>query len=182
MNEWKHQYRKVDWAAGAIEEPTFEEYYLILAGTDGQLSYGYTFEEGYEFPWGDDDIEDWWRQTKGFEPINQAELWSGDSYSPLYKENREEWSSLWRQSDDHRTAWDAENPLPVELITHCSHEYGMYILAVPGANYSNSRGSTEQIEPAKMLYVDHRALDKFIKDYELEPEEGPGWFLTSYWD
>lgn len=34
MNEWKYQYRKVDWAAGAIEEPTFEEYYLILAGTE----------------------------------------------------------------------------------------------------------------------------------------------------
>ena len=60
----------------------------MVQSTDGQLSYGVVFDEDFEFPWDaekwEGDIEEWWRDVKGFSnPMYYPFDQEGD-YEPGY--------------------------------------------------------------------------------------------------
>lgn len=132
--------------------------------TDAQLWYGFTFEDGYKFPWAaepfDGDLEEWWRKEQGFVPPENV------PYGELF---------------DAERAFDKEHPCPAELITHCSGEYPMYGLAVRGSEYKANRGYPILIEGLGLSQGEIEPLKKFCERYELTPEGEIGWWLTSYW-
>lgn len=78
---------------------------------------------------------------------------------------------------------DAQEQAGVELVTHCSGDYPMYILAVSGAGMSASRGiplavdvpilNMNQLEGREKLRV-------FCKCHDI-PWVEPKWMLCSYW-
>lgn len=77
----------------------------------------------------------------------------------------------------------AQEQAGVELITHCSGDYPMYILAVAGVGWSASRGSTIEISMADMLVNQLVGTDKlreFCKRHDI-PWLNPKWLLCSYW-
>lgn len=126
--------------------------------SDGEISYGIVFEEGYEFPWDvdhDGDPEEWW-----ISKVLQL----------IYKDYAEMHAIL------------KDNPLPFQLVNYCSGEYPMYILAVPGTLKSAYRGSPKSFTLDE-LQVDEEASKKliaFCEEYGLEGESAIGWKLTSY--
>lgn len=126
--------------------------------SDGEISYGIVFEEGYEFPWDadyDGDPEEWW-----ISKVLQL----------IYKDYAEMHAIL------------KDNPLPFQLVNYCSGEYPMYILAVPGTLKSAYRGSPKSFTLDE-LQVDEEASKKliaFCEEYGLEGESEIGWTLSSY--
>ena len=99
----------------------------MITSTDGQICYGVAFEEGFEFPWGDGEIEDWWSYTvHGFNP--SFELFDADGN---YLNGREPSKDEIRRYFEERQVFDAAHSLPVSLVNYCSGDYPMYALVVP---------------------------------------------------
>lgn len=71
---------------------------------------------------------------------------------------------------------------PLDLVTYCSHEYPMYILAINGTETNVSRGYTEEIDPDDMKVPEDKiaALKAFCEEYDIEWQE-PKWLLASMW-
>lgn len=133
--------------------------------TDGQLAYGFIFEDGYEFPWDtepfDGDEKEWWRTVQGFDAAKgyPAEGWL-----------------------DYQKEFDAAHPCPVKVVNYCSGEYPMYMLAIPSSVRSARRGYPERIESLPDISeAEQDAFEAFISKYNLKPEGESGWFLSSYW-
>jgi len=150
--------------------------------TDGQISYGHLFEDGYEFPWDDetdyDEPEDWWRDVKGFK----------SSLNPWTKEG--DYADGWTREDprlsayyDERHKWINENPLPFEQVNVQSCDYPVYQLAVIGTTQTASRGYPTVFSP-ELLSVnpkDEEIFLKFMSDYLPSEQPELNWLLSSYW-
>ena len=144
--------------------------------SDGQISYGLSFEEETEFPWGEQEIDEWWRELKGYKPSTQlynsegqyinGERPSNEALKAYYEEQR---------------AWDAANPLPVELVLHCSYDYAMHILAVRGTFKSASRGHPQELDPTlfTILPEQREGLLAFCREHGIEIPGEPKWWLSS---
>lgn len=148
--------------------------------TDGQLSFGVMFEEGFEFPWDSDefggDVDEWWRAVKGFRNPHPCPYGADGNYRPGIKSGSREVAEY----HGYTVRWEADNPMPVQLVNYCSGSCPMYILAVK--HIRCWRGIPCEIDPA-MLEVseaDRRKLSDFLAFYGIEAEE-PRWWLTSYW-
>lgn len=130
--------------------------------TDGQICFGNVYEEGFEFPWDEYDLEDWWRKEQGFDESKgyPAEGWL-----------------------DYQKEFDAAHPCSVELVNYCSGDCPMYILAVPSTCKSNNRGYPEQFEPLELVVPEGelKTFHDFCIKHDLIPEEDAAWYLTSYW-
>lgn len=146
--------------------------------TDGQLGFGVVFEEGYEFPW-EDDIEDWWLNECGFKP--SVEIY-GDTATG-YANNVHPSQKVIDNYYDEKQAFKEAHPLPGRFENYCHHECPMWMLMVPSTFKRNSRGDATEIDPQKMTVTDEekKALLDFCEKYDLKYENGPSWFLTSYW-
>lgn len=78
-----------------------------------------------------------------------------------------------------------EDPnFPVDLVTHCHHEYPMYILAVSGTETTASRGYPQKIDglpEVSAAQIDR--LRAFADAHDLGDycEGEPGWYLCSMW-
>lgn len=151
--------------------------------TNGQLSYGIKFEEGFEFPWDAEpwngDHENWWKDMNGFENPHESPFTAqGNWREDLPEGEREKLFTKWNKfiSD-----WEDKNPFPVTLVNYCSDNCEMFILAVKG--FENRRGYPMKIEPADILpdAVKGAELIKFCRDYDIDFENGPEWYLSSYW-
>lgn len=124
----------------------------MSTSTDGQICFGYELTEDAEFPWSDDgDIETWWAKVSGM-PEN------GNQYT-----------------------WCRHNPPPVELVTHCSGEYPLFILAAAGTLVTAYRGTPKKIEALNIPHSARWALEEFVKEHGIEVEGEPCWLLSSYW-
>ena len=67
--------------------------------------------------------------------------------------------------------------MPFEWVTHCSYDYPMYILAVPGTHKHNSRGYPEKITS---LGVEPDILEAYLEFLKkLGITEQPEWWLAS---
>jgi len=151
--------------------------------TNAQLCYGIAFEEGTEFPWTDDkyafDIDDWWLDVQGFKPTVEIYDEEGNWLNGVSRDEETVNAYYNERAEFRRTM----KPLPVELVTHCSCDYQMHILAVKGTLITAIRGNPEEINPDKFwLYQeDIDALLEFCGDYGIEYETGPRWWLSSLW-
>jgi len=127
--------------------------------TDGIIVYGIQFEDG-ELPWsGNDDIEEWWNEETGFKGSVNS-----DSYY-----------------DDIR-AHQQKNPMPVEVVWHCSYDYPMFILSLPGKSISASRGYPTEFNPAELTVTEaeHKVLKDFCEKYDIKYTV-PKWVVCSMW-
>lgn len=133
--------------------------------SDGEIAFGIDLGEEGEvtLPWSDhEEIEDWWAEANGF-LITHPEPNSDDDAG-------------WERWFDARAVFLAENPLPVQLVLHCSYECPMYVLAVPGTNVSASRGYPVEI---KLTEPDPQPLLDFCKEHGIEVDTKPAWLLFS---
>ncbi len=144
--------------------------------SDGQLCYGLSFEEDTEFPWGEQEVDEWWRDENNYTPSMKVYDAEGQYIGGV------------RPSDDvmkayyaEQKAWEAAHPLPVEVVLHCSYDYPMTILAVPGTSKSASRGYPEPIDQSALTVTDaqREALLAFCREYEIEIPGEPKWWLSS---
>lgn len=144
--------------------------------TDAEIAFGVDLGEGEDctFPWDAGDIEDWWRKFNGFvNPIPEPE-WDAER-TP---ERDAQVTAYFKASRD----WYNANPLPVDLISHCSGDYPMYILAVPGTHTSASRGYPIKLDPNDFARNPNTIeFREFCEKHNIEPNEEPAWLLFSTW-
>ena len=154
--------------------------------TDGQLSFGVVFEEGYEFPWDADqyggDLDEWWQSISGYDnphkPFNEHGEWNPGV-------TRE--SQVYKDYSAYRKKWKEENPNPigcdgpVELVNYCSDGCPMYLLL--SKHYSAKRGHPENVDVDTLRNTDeaYQALAEFLDRFDIHTEDDPQWWLTSYW-
>ena len=151
--------------------------------TDGQISFGISFDEDFEFPWNEDkyegDIQEWWLDVTGFKPKWYPYTPDGD-----YKDGADSEDPRIGQYHDEKSQWLAENPLPVEEIIHCSYDYPMYIIAALHTYKNANRGYPISFEPSELKVDEDRKKDliDFCEEYldlsEVEDKE-PKWWLSS---
>lgn len=77
---------------------------------------------------------------------------------------------------------EAEDKYPLALISHCSYEYPLYVLAVARTETRARRGSPQEINPSTLAVTDEqiKALREFCERYDIEYTE-PTWLLFSNW-
>jgi hypothetical protein len=149
-----------------------------MSSATANLSYGFVFEEGFRFPWTDDednDIEEWWINN-GFD--NPIEYPYDEDYN-LKKGITTEDVELWYIN---RRDWLKDNPLPVELIAFGSGWESLYILTVKNAS-SSSDCDPIKLEPEFMSYekvwaLRQRLLD-FVATYGIKTTGEPKWWLSA---
>jgi hypothetical protein len=147
--------------------------------TDGEISYGVPFEEGYEFPWGDKDIDDWWiYDVLGFKHSFQIYTEDGEYLNgvrPLEADVR-------RYYDEKEAFAEKMPKLPVELVNYCSGDYPMYLLAIKGTQKTANRGYPTLLKPEDLTVPEEKitAFKEFLTRYELKSDSEIGWYLTSY--
>ena len=146
--------------------------------TNGIICYGISFEEDFEFPW-DDDWDEWWIKICGYKPLFEMYDEKGE-YIAGMKPAQEDRDKYW----DHKYKFKKEHPMPVEIVTHCSGDYPMYIIAIPRTVMSASRGYPLEFFPddLKDTLEDENILLQFCKDHGIEHEEMPKWWLASLWN
>lgn len=158
--------------------------------TDGEISFGIKFDEDFEFPWdqeSDDgecshsfegDIDEWWRAMNGFDrgdyPFDER-----GNYKPGITGDDPRISEYFARQN----AWDAAHPLPVQLVNYQHCDYAAYILAVPQSVITANRGSPVEIkiEALKTNEAAKQVLLDFCKRFEIEIDDEPKWWLSSYW-
>ncbi len=151
--------------------------------TDGQLSYGCVFEEGFEFPWDDEkydgDIEEWWMDISGF--VNPVECPYDEDGN--YKLGFDEGSPEIGKFFESERNWLKNNPIPVELVNYCSGNYPMYLLA--SKSITASRGGPTNVDQDFMSDEEtvHKKLIDFLTTYNIDYYSSQvGWWLSSYCD
>lgn len=162
----------------------------MTVSTDGQICYGIRFEEGFVFPWSDEDEngdptgwdgeEDWWlKGALGWKPTVQVYDEEGQ-YLPGFNDKSPETKAHF----DEYYAFLKAHPFPVAVVNYCSGDYPMYILAVPSSCKSNGRGFPEVFDPADLTVTaeERQTLLDFCNKYGIDiGDEAPRWWLSSYW-
>ena len=152
--------------------------------TNGEISFGYVFEDGFEFPWDKagyvGDIESWWLAINGYKPPFELYTENGE-YAPGFSSGDPRISEYY----DHRREWMDSHPIPVALVNYCSGDYPMYAMVVPSVGLSCRRGYPERFDPSDLLLslsVERiESLISFCQTHGIETQGEPRWLLTSYW-
>jgi hypothetical protein len=90
-------------------------------------------------------------------------------------------------SPDWEKYWEAqraaEAACPVDIVSHCSGEYPMYIVAIRGTERTANRGSPEVIDPASLAVPAEKieAAKAWCEAHRIEWQE-PHWLLCSMWN
>lgn len=90
-------------------------------------------------------------------------------------------ANIKRTSDDYYSkVSEARQSYPVDLIYHCSYDYQMYILAVPGTYVNASRGYPEEIDIEKLTpsFENIQRFKQWFIDKKIEYTK-PSWILAS---
>lgn len=150
--------------------------------TDGQLSFGFVFEEGFEFPWDDDkyegDIDEWWLDVRGFSGVAESPYDENGNYRTGLNSDSPEVSIYYEKERE----WLKNHPLPVKLVNYCSGDYPMFVIA--SKSFSNRRGYPNKISPESLMDTEEalQVLVDFCEEFGIEPEGEAAWWLTSYTD
>lgn len=134
--------------------------------TDALIAFGFDLGE---------DIEDFDVFTSDDEDLGIDEIFDAHIGVVPYKEPG------WVSHDEDEKIRAAA---PAELIRHCSGDYPMYFLAVPGTKKLARRGYPEAIDPGHMEVPAEKvsAFLEWCTKHGIEvPEEGPHWHLFSDW-
>jgi hypothetical protein len=149
-----------------------------MTSATANLSYGFIFEEGFEFPWTDDedsDIEEWWMDVNGY--VNPVECPYDDKGE--YKEGftRKDQDVWW----DNRREWLRTNPVPVKEVNYGWAEDSYIILAVKELR-SSSDCDPAALNP-NLLFLsvedDRLRLAKFVRKFKIETTGEPRWWLSA---
>jgi len=83
---------------------------------------------------------------------------------------------------DEDEKWgDDTKDFPVELITHCSGEYPMYIIALKNTHVWANRGYPQVIEELPIINIGTIVVARrWCEANDIEWQE-PKWLLCSYW-
>ncbi len=165
--------------------------------TDGLLIYGVAMPEDIELPWDQCDEEDWWIKETGFKASFYPFTEDGKGYAEGVSNGDPRIDAYFNEQSD----WMEEHPFPVEIHTHCSGEYPMFIVAPHNCKISASRGNPEIDVYSKMTALitpDMRerrlAAREFLKKYvdplNIDNSDGDGevsklefsWILASHWN
>jgi len=155
---------------------------VMSTSTDGEVSFGIKFDEGFEFPWDeesddgecshsfDGDIDEWWRAMNGFDrgdyPFDER-----GNYKPGIKSG----DPCVMQYYSRQNAWDAANPVPVKLVNYQHCDCPAYIIAIPQSVVTANRGSPVELnadtfkggDAAKVVLID------FCKRFGIEMNDQP---------
>ncbi|MHC4121838.1 MAG: hypothetical protein ACYSWO_30575 [Planctomycetota bacterium] len=149
---------------------------------DATICYGIAFNEDYEFPWEEGDLEsfeEWWLKEQGYvNPHPFPYTPDGQRKSGITREDAMVYHG-------HKRTWLKENPPPVRLVTGYSSDYPFYVLAVPGTVDTAHEGGPLPIDPNLMVVTteERLALIGFCATY-VDPEADKwisGWLLTAYY-
>jgi len=144
---------------------------IMGISSNGVMAFGIDLGEGDDLPWREfDDIDEWWNSVSGFNP----------SVNPYADDSSESSMDDINTYHDEKKLFEEENPLPIELVWHCSYEYPMFILAVNDTEMSASRGYPVEFNPSDMVITEAQiqVLKDFCEKYEIEYSE-PKWYLCS---
>jgi len=155
----------------------------MSTSTDGQICYGIVFPEGYQFPWDDEtfcgDLSEWWLFESGWNFSGPCPWDESGDYAPGFS-REDPRINVWYES---RRLWLAGHPCPVIAINYQSAECPAWILAIPSTLTIAHRGYPKRIESQTITINSdhHRLFFDFIEKYNLQGEESPDWYLSSYW-
>jgi hypothetical protein len=151
----------------------------MSTSVEANLSYGFVFPEGFQFPWSSDefdgDIDAWWRSINGFDNIHEKPYNEEGEYKP--GQNSASASVYY----DARRKWSNQNPVPVKLVNYCSAEQPMIIIA------DSDTFEAEWGSPASFNHDDFSQngaddLKAFLDKYGIKYEGEPQWWLSAYCD
>ena len=145
--------------------------------TDANICYGIFLDEDYEYPWGDEWEETWWRETAcGYRPPFELFNERGD-----WIDGKEPDKEIVSEYFDHQRNFEKAHPMPFELVNYCSGEFPMCILAVPGTVTRASRGYPKEINPLRLVVSSSFLLpfEEFCKEFGFSGERK--WWLSSYY-
>ena len=80
--------------------------------------------------------------------------------------------------------WQVEQKLPVQVITHCSTDYPMYILSAALTTHTSYRGRSRLLNMKSLTVQDEWAqnLQTALDALGIKPKQKePGWILASLW-
>lgn len=137
--------------------------------TDAIIAFGISLPE---------DLPEAFKETVGEDLDFESYIYglSGIQRPSLSYENTQVWEAYWNSRRE------ALAKFPLELITHCSGEYPMYILAARGTRIEARRGYPEEFNPKNLVVAEDKvdALRTFCEQCDI-PCQNPGWLLFSYW-
>ena len=147
----------------------------MTVSTNGQLCYGVQVKDG-EHPWENFDSAGWWLDICGWKPPFELYDEEGNYINgeePPKEKVREYYEALDKFTEEH--------PPQVEIVTHCSDGYPMYIVAMPGTFSRNYRGDPVKIENLNVPEGASKFLKDFCEKHNIPTEGDPAWWLSSYW-
>lgn len=148
--------------------------------TNAILCFGISLEEGYEPVWCDteydSDIDDWWCTVNGYKrPFELYDNQGNYIYVNGIKPSEERIQEYFH----HKRIWQKDHPLPIREVVHCSGDYPMYIIAVPGTVVVAHRGYPVEIDNHA---VDSEAFINFLSFcYKYNIYGDVKWWLCSMW-
>jgi hypothetical protein len=154
----------------------------MSVSTNGQLSFGIAFEEGFEFPWDDErfdgEIDKWWRCVRGFTHTTEYPFNEFGDYKPGINSKSPIVDAYYREVHD----WEKANPIPIEVVNYCSDSCPMYILA--SEHSFCRRGYTANIDLTLLMQDEEEARQRllsFLEEFGIETDQEPAWLLTGFW-
>lgn len=153
--------------------------------TDGQICYGFLFEEGHVFPWDDekyDGPEEWWREVNEYENPEPNPFTPEGEYAEGFTDDDPRTKAYFK----HIRYWEEDHPLPFEMVNVCSGDFPQYILAIPGTVTRANRGYPVEINPISLGDFSVEMMQYFcisMEKFGHGPKSGaePAWYLSSYW-
>lgn len=144
-----------------------------------KVCYGWVFEEGYKFPWHNEDENKWYADQHGFTKENEHLIWfteEGQYRAGIVKND-----PIIDQYFTKLKEYKEKYPFPVEIVMVGHYDYPSYILAVSDTlqvtEWAPKKLNCNLVVPQ----VYEQLAAGFIDKYDLKPSEGPVWLLVSYY-
>lgn len=153
--------------------------------TDAILCFGFELPDEYEMPF--EDEEEWWLELNNFK--NSFEIFDSEGNFPNGIRPDE---ALIKEHFAERHNFLKENPLPFDVIRHCSGDYPMYIISTPDTLITAYRGYPVDIAQRMNKTYSQEYINKFvtmckkyfptdIDGYDYNIDYTPKWLMCSYW-
>lgn len=148
------------------------------------LVFGYSFEEGFEFPWcdedGESDIDSWWLyEVHGYKPPFEIYMDDGNYIGGVEpsKEKLDEYYA-------HKRGFEEKiGETPVKLEFCNTYDYTSVIIHHPARTFGCWGYEPEEIDPAKLTVpeTDKQVLKDFLDKHGIEYEGEPRWWLSAFY-
>lgn len=135
-------------------------------------------------PWfdynNDLDSETWWQKIKGYKPLENVFNDDGEYADP--KPSQEQISAYFA----HKDKWEKENPFPYifERSGSCDDGDELNVLCFENIGIGGDWERPEPFSLSQLKPPEQNKIDEFIrfcKEYEIEFEVEPQWYLVSYY-